>query len=160
MSKLPLLSSQAVANRGAGKLLRAGLRETLQLWMVHFGCCPDVVSTAGTNRYDWDRFGVGIAIEPSLADVLVVSGAINEKAAKYLKALYDTELYRPIWVVAVGSCAISGHQLYGDSSHRFYGLDEVLPVDLYISGFPPRPEAVLHGILTLKDQIRDGGAGK
>jgi len=128
-------------------------------WLLHFntgacnGCDIEVLA-ALTPYYDPERFGVKLAPNPRHADVMVVTGAVTKKAAERLKRLYD-QMPSPKFVVAVGACAISGG-IFAGSYSVVNGADKVVPVSMYVPGCPPRPEAILYGIVKLLSKL-DGG---
>ncbi len=119
-------------------------------WLLHFntgacnGCDIEVLA-AITPLYDPERYGVKLAPSPRHADIIVVTGLVTKKAAERLKRIYD-QIPEPKVVVAVGACAISGGVFQGSYSH-YSGVDRVIPVDVYIPGCPPRPDAILKGII-------------
>jgi len=129
-------------------------------WLLHFntgacnGCDIEVLA-ALTPYYDPERFGVKLAPNPRHADVMVVTGAVTKKAAERLKRLYD-QMPSPKFVVAVGACAISGGVFAGSYS-VVNGADKVVPVSMYVPGCPPRPEAILYGIVKLLSKLDGGG---
>jgi len=129
-------------------------------WLLHFntgacnGCDIEVLA-ALTPYYDPERFGVKLAPNPRHADVMVVTGAVTKKAAERLKRLYD-QMPSPKFVVAVGACAISGGVFAGSYS-VVNGVDKVVPVSMYVPGCPPRPEAILYGIVKLLSKLDGGG---
>jgi membrane-bound hydrogenase subunit mbhJ len=129
-------------------------------WLLHFntgacnGCDIEVLA-ALTPYYDPERFGVKLAPNPRHADVMVVTGAVTKKAAERLKRLYD-QMPSPKFVVAVGACAISGGVFAGSYS-VVNGVDKVVPVSMYVPGCPPRPEAILYGIVKLLSRLDGGG---
>jgi NADH-quinone oxidoreductase B subunit len=128
-------------------------------WLLHFntgacnGCDIEVLA-ALTPYYDPERFGVKLAPNPRHADVMVVTGAVTKKAAERLKRLYD-QMPSPKFVVAVGACAISGGVFAGSYS-VVNGADKVVPVSMYVPGCPPRPEAILYGIVKLLSKLGGG----
>ena len=121
-------------------------------WLVHFntgacnGCDIEVLA-ALTPLYDPERFGVKLAPSVRHGDILIVTGAVTKKVAENLKRLYE-QMPTPKYVIAVGACAISGG-VFKDSYSVVGGVDKVLPVSIYIPGCPPRPEAILDGVLKL-----------
>jgi NADH-quinone oxidoreductase B subunit len=129
-------------------------------WLLHFntgacnGCDIEVLA-ALTPYYDPERFGVKLAPNPRHADVMVVTGAVTKKAAERLKRLYD-QMPSPKFVVAVGACAISGG-IFAGSYSVVNGADKVVPVSMYVPGCPPRPEAILYGIVKLLSKLDGGG---
>lgn len=126
-------------------------------WLVHFntgacnGCDIEVLA-ALTPHYDPERFGIKLAPSIRHGDILVVTGAVTKKAGERLKRLYE-QMPSPKFVVAVGACAISGGVFAGSYS-VIGGADKVVPVDIYIPGCPPRPEAILHGIIELLGKLK------
>ena len=107
----------------------------------------------GAARYDFARFGFEVTRNsPRQADLIMVAGTITHKMAPVLKRLYD-QMAEPKYVVAVGGCAISGGPFKG-SYHVLNGVDKILPVDVYIPGCPPRPEAMLYGMMQLQRKVK------
>lgn len=125
------------------------------LWAVHLvtGCCSPEEMALFTSRFDVERLGVlMIAESPRQADILIVTGLITRKMAERVKRVYE-QIPEPKYVVAMGDCAISGG-LFWDSYNVVKGVDRILPVDVYIPGCPPRPEAVIHGLRLLQEKIK------
>ena len=125
-------------------------------WPVTFGlaCCAIEMMAAGGARYDIARFGYEVfRPSPRQADLMIVAGTITEKMAPLVKRIYD-QMPEPKWVLAMGSCAISGGP-FVDSYYVVPGADAFLPVDVYVPGCPPRPEALIHGLLTLRDKVKN-----
>jgi len=125
-------------------------------WLVHFntgacnGCDIEVLA-ALTPHYDPERFGVRLAPSIRHGDILIVTGAVTKKAAVRLKRLYD-QMPSPKFVIAVGACAYDGGVFKGSYSLR-RGAKDVVPVDVYVPGCPPRPEAILNGVVKLLQKI-------
>ena len=125
------------------------------LWPLTFAtsCCGIEFMAVGAARYDFARFGFEVArASPRQADVSMVGGTITHKMAPVLKRLYD-QMADPKYVVAVGGCAISGGP-FKKSYHVLNGVDKILPVDVYIPGCPPRPEALLYGMMQLQRKVK------
>ena len=129
------------------------------IWAVHFnsgscnGCDIEILATL-TPRYDVERFGIKLEGSPRHADVLIVTGPVTRQARERLLRTYE-QMPEPKFVVSVGSCSISGGVFQG--CYNVGGsTDEVIPVDVYIPGCPPRPEAIVDGIIQLLAGIKDG----
>ena len=125
------------------------------LWCFNFGlaCCAIEFIAAPTSRHDFIRHGViPFAHGPRQADLLVVSGTLTDKMAPAVKRLYD-EMPEPKYVISFGSCSNCGGP-YWDSYSVTKGVDQIIPVDVYVPGCPPRPEALLDGIMKLQDRIQ------
>ena len=125
------------------------------LWSLTFAtsCCGIEFMSVGAARYDFARFGFEVTRNsPRQADLIMVAGTITHKMAPVLKRLYD-QMAEPKYVVAVGGCAISGGP-YKGSYHVVEGVDKILPIDVYIPGCPPRPEAILYGMMQLQRKVK------
>ncbi len=125
------------------------------LWSLTFAtsCCGIEFMAVGASRYDFARFGFEVTRNsPRQADLIMVAGTITHKMAPVLRRLYD-QMAEPKYVVAVGGCAISGGPFKG-SYHVLNGVDKILPVDVYIPGCPPRPEAMLYGMMQLQRKVK------
>lgn len=125
------------------------------LWSLTFGtsCCGIEFMAVGCARYDFSRFGFEVTRNSARqADLIMCAGTITSKMAPALKRLYD-EMAEPKYVIAVGGCAISGGPFKG-SYHVVKGIDEIVPVDVYIPGCPPRPEAILYGMMQLQRKVK------
>ncbi len=120
------------------------------------GCCVDEVLASLGARYDLERFGCVPQVDPGQADLLIVAGAVTYRSAPYLKEIYES-MGTPRYVIALGSCANCGGTFAPEYSYSVIpGADRVIPVDVYVPGCPPRPEAIMNGIIALQERITSG----
>jgi NADH-quinone oxidoreductase subunit B len=127
---------------------------TSAMWPLLFGlaCCAIEMMASQAANYDLSRFGMELMRpSPRQSDLMIVAGRLSRKMAPVLRRLYD-QMPEPKWVIAFGSCAAYGC-LFNNYS-VVQGVDEIVPVDIYIAGCPPRPEQLIHGILTLHERIK------
>ena len=125
------------------------------LWPLTFAtsCCGIEFMAVGAARYDFARFGFEVArASPRQADFIMVAGTITHKMAPVLRRLYD-QMADPKYVIAVGGCAISGGP-FRNSYHVVRGVDQIIPVDVYLPGCPPRPEAMIYSIMQLSRKVK------
>ena len=124
------------------------------IWYLLFGtaCCAIELMQTGGPRSDLDRFGTVFRSTPRQSDVIIIAGTVTYKMAERIRLLYD-QMSEPKYVIAMGSCANCGG-LFERSYSVLKGIDQVVPVDIYIPGCPPRPEALTEGILRLADKMK------
>ena len=128
------------------------------LWPLVFGtsCCAIEMMATGASDNDWARFGLEVARgSPRQADLIILAGTLVEKMSSRLITLYE-QMPEPKYIIAMGACTISGGPFFYDSYSVVKGADRIIPVDVYIPGCPPRPEALLYGVTQLQKLIREG----
>ncbi len=137
----------------ADQLIDWGRSNSIWSFLLGTSCCAIEFMTLGAARYDMARFGFEVTRNsPRQADVMLVLGTITNKMAPLMKRLYD-QIAEPKYVVAVGGCTISGGP-FRKSYHVVNGIDKIIPVDVYIPGCPPRPEAFYYGLMQLQRKIK------
>jgi NADH-quinone oxidoreductase subunit B len=127
------------------------------LWVFNFGlaCCAIEFIAASMARHDFIRLGViPFAHGPRQADLMIVSGTVTDKMAPAVRRLWE-QMPEPKYVISMGSCANNGGPYWRVGYHVLKGVDEVVPVDVYVPGCPPRPEALLYGVMKLQEKIQE-----
>jgi NAD(P)H-quinone oxidoreductase subunit K len=125
------------------------------LWAMPMGtaCCAMELIAASFSKFDFDRLGTFPRPDPRHVDVMIVAGTITKRMQPAVRRLYD-QMPEPKYVIAMGNCTVSGGIFYYDTYSVVRGIDEFMPVDVYLSGCPPRPEALQDAVLQLRQQIR------
>jgi NADH-quinone oxidoreductase subunit B len=150
LDKLP----SGILLTSAEKLVRWARKGSL--WPATFGlaCCAIEMMATGAGRYDLARFGMEVfRASPRQADLMIVAGRVSQKMAPVLRTIYD-QMPEPKWVISMGVCATSGGMF--NNYAIVQGVDQIVPVDMYVPGCPPRPEMLMDAILELHERIKLG----
>ncbi len=134
----------------------ANWARTRSMFPATFGlaCCAIEMMATGAAHYDLSRFGMEVfRASPRQADLMIVAGRVSQKMAPVLRQVYD-QMPDPKWVISMGACASTGGMF--NNYALVQGVDQVVPVDIYVPGCPPGPQSLMHGILTLHDKIMAG----
>ncbi len=154
MGVIDLSNEGVIVTTKLDKLVNAA--RSSSLWYMLFGlaCCAIEMMSTGAARYDFDRFGMIFRASPRQCDLMIVAGTVTKKMAPRIRLLWE-QMAEPRYVLAMGSCSLMGGPFY-DSYAVIKGVDQIIPVDMYVPGCPPRPEALLQGVLELQRRIRAG----
>jgi NADH-quinone oxidoreductase subunit B len=128
------------------------------IWPLTFGlaCCAIEMMATGGSRFDIARFGSeAFRASPRQADLMIVAGRVSQKMAPVLRQIYD-QMPEPKWVIAMGACASTGNGIFNNYA-VVQGVDEIVPVDVYVPGCPPRPESLIYGVMQLQKKIKRSG---
>jgi NADH-quinone oxidoreductase subunit B len=152
--EIPLTAGEKTGTPGVMLTKLADWGRSQSLWPMTFGlaCCAIEMMATSASRFDLARFGAEVyRASPRQADLMIVSGRVSQKMAPVVKQLYD-QMPEPKYVIAMGDCASCGGVF--NNYAIVQGVDKVVPVDVYVPGCPPRPEALIHGIIKLQEKIQ------
>ena len=157
------LGNMGVVTARLEDLINWGRTNAMRPLGFGLACCAIEMMSAQASNYDLSRFGMELMrASPRQSDLMIVAGRVSRKMAPVLRRLYD-QMPEPKWVIAMGDCASCGGVF--NNYAILQGVDEVVPVDVYVAGCPPRPEALIHGVMTVyqkvqAQKIKDAGSGK
>lgn len=130
---------------------------SLWTYYLNLSCCGLEFQSATGPRYDWERFGAVVVPEPQNADLLIVDGPINRVSKKKVLEVYNA-MASPKYVISMGSCANSGGMYVGEHK-KILSVEDIVPVDVFVPGCPPRPEAMINALISLQNKIRRNAEG-
>lgn len=135
----------------------SGWARSKSVWQLAFGtaCCALEMMATNCSLIDLDRFGILPRMSPRQADLMIFSGTVTYKLVPIIERIWE-QMAEPKWAIAMGNCSTSGGIFYHDSYSVLRGVDKIVPIDVYISGCPPRPEALVDGLLELQRKIASG----
>jgi NADH-quinone oxidoreductase subunit B len=153
MSVLHKFDENNIVMTNVDTLLNLGKEHSLWYLLFATACCGIELMQTGASKFDVDRFGMIPRSTPRQADLMIVAGTITHKMASRVKRLYE-QMPEPKWVLSMGSCANAGGPFCKYSYSVLRGIDKYIPVDVYVPGCPPRPEALIEGVFKLREKIK------